>query len=84
MNIPHPMLMSIQGPNGPRMSYIPAVHPFAFPPYTANTFPPLNQNGVMMGHCNSDCSPQARKLFIGGLSHETTDEQVLFTSDGII
>lgn len=79
--MPHSMFMSLQGvPNTPRMStYIPAFHPFPFPPFTPNAFPPLHRNGVVMGHYNSDCPPQPRKLFIGGLSHETTDDQVLFT-----
>uniref|UniRef100_A0A915PWS8 RRM domain-containing protein n=1 Tax=Setaria digitata TaxID=48799 RepID=A0A915PWS8_9BILA len=77
VHVPHPMFMSFQNvPNAPRMSYIPALHPFPFPPFTPNAFPPLHRNGILMGHYNSDCPPQPRKLFIGGLSHETTDEQL--------
>ncbi|CAG9533435.1 unnamed protein product [Cercopithifilaria johnstoni] len=71
------MFMSLQGvPNASRMSYIPALHPFPFPSFTANTFPTLHRNGVLVGHYNSECPPQPRKLFIGGLSHETTDDQL--------
>ncbi|KAL3983253.1 RNA recognition motif family protein [Acanthocheilonema viteae] len=71
------MFMSLQGvPNAPRMSYIPALHPFPFSPFTPNAFPPLHRNGVLVGHYNSECPPQPRKLFIGGLSHETTDDQL--------
>ncbi|MCP9265353.1 hypothetical protein DINM_020628 [Dirofilaria immitis] len=77
VHVPHPMFMSLQGvPNAPRMSYIPALHPFPFPSFTPNTFPPLHRNGVLVGHYNSECPPQPRKLFIGGLSHETTDDQL--------
>uniref|UniRef100_A0AAF5PJI5 RRM domain-containing protein n=1 Tax=Wuchereria bancrofti TaxID=6293 RepID=A0AAF5PJI5_WUCBA len=77
VHVPHPMFMSLQGvPNAPRMSYVPALHPFPFPSFTPNTFPPLHRNGVLVGHYNSECPPQPRKLFIGGLSHETTDEQL--------
>lgn len=82
MHVPHPMFMSLQGvPNAPRMSYIPALHPFPFPSFTPSTFPPLHRNGVLVGHYNSECPPQPRKLFIGGLSHETTDDQVLFHAE---
>ncbi|VDK66688.1 unnamed protein product [Onchocerca ochengi] len=77
VHVPHPMFMSLQGvPNAPRMSYIPALHPFPFPSFTPSTFPPLHRNGVLVGHYNSECPPQPRKLFIGGLSHETTDDQL--------
>ncbi|VDK85343.1 unnamed protein product [Litomosoides sigmodontis] len=79
VHVPHPMFMSLQGvpvPNVPRMPYIPAIHPFRLPPFTPNTFPPLHRNGVLVRRYNSECPPQPRKLFIGGLSHETTDEQL--------
>lgn len=77
--MPHPMFMSFQGvPGASRLPYIPPFHPFPFAPVMPNGFPPRYANGVFGGHYNGEGPPQLRKLFIGGLSHETTDEQVCF------
>lgn len=36
----------------------------------------IGVSGLLPGQMNGEGPPQLRKLFIGGLNHETTDEQV--------
>ncbi|VDN34668.1 unnamed protein product [Gongylonema pulchrum] len=77
VHVPHPMLMSLQGvPGASRMPYFAPIHPYPFAPVMPNGFAPRYAGGVFGGHYNGEDPPQLRKLFIGGLSHETTDEQL--------
>uniref|UniRef100_A0A915A6G9 RRM domain-containing protein n=1 Tax=Parascaris univalens TaxID=6257 RepID=A0A915A6G9_PARUN len=79
--VPHPMFMPLQGGAGTSrgLPIFPPVGPHAFP--LAPCFPPGHMPRVV-GHpgnsaqLNGEGPPQLRKLFIGGLSHETTDEQL--------
>ncbi|GMT35267.1 hypothetical protein PFISCL1PPCAC_26564, partial [Pristionchus fissidentatus] len=75
--MPQPVLLPL-GRNGrvlvpigalPQMSQLSPMHPAAQP-----LFPVMNKGGN--AHIHGEGPPQMRKLFIGGLSHETTDEQL--------
>lgn len=75
--VPNPMFM----PNGAYrgVPMIPSFGASAYP--LAPYFPaaPLHRigvSGLLPGQMNGEGPPQLRKLFIGGLNHETTDEQV--------
>lgn len=75
--VPNPMFM----PNGAYRG-LPVFPPFgapAFPfaPYfPTGPLPRIGVNGLISGQMNGEGPPQLRKLFIGGLNHETTDEQL--------
>ncbi|VDM49145.1 unnamed protein product [Toxocara canis] len=79
--VSHPVFMPLPGGAGTSrgLPFFPPIGPHTFPfnPY----FPP-GQMPRMVGNpggnaqVNGEGPPQLRKLFIGGLSHETTDEQL--------
>ncbi|VDN00755.1 unnamed protein product [Thelazia callipaeda] len=76
VHVPHPMFMSLQGiPSASRIPHVPAFHPFTYSPMVPNGLHPRYIN-VYGNPYNGEGPPQLRKLFIGGLSHETTDDQL--------
>lgn len=75
--VPNPMFM----PNGAYRG-LPVFPPFGAPtfpfaPYfPTGPLPRIGVNGLIPGQINGEGPPQLRKLFIGGLNHETTDDQL--------
>lgn len=75
--VPNPMFI----PSGAYRS-LPVFPPFGAPAYPlapffpAGPLPRIGVNGLLPGQLNGEGPPQLRKLFIGGLNHETTDEQL--------
>ncbi|VDK45885.1 unnamed protein product [Anisakis simplex] len=82
--VPHPMFMPLQGGAGTSrgLPFFPPIGPHAFPyaPYLQPGQVPRMMNNLSGNaqQLSGEGPPQLRKLFIGGLSHETTDEQASF------
>lgn len=74
--VPNPMFL----PNGAYRN-LPMFPPFgpAYPLthyFPTGPLPRIGMAGLIPGQINGEGPPQLRKLFIGGLNHETTDEQL--------
>ncbi|MFH4976213.1 hypothetical protein AB6A40_002922 [Gnathostoma spinigerum] len=78
--VPQQILMPLGSPaNANRLPYFPSVGHPTFPfglRFPSNSFPRMGVNGCSNATASGEGPPQLRKLFIGGLSHETTDEQL--------
>lgn len=78
--MPHPMFVPMQGYSGASrgLPFYPAIGPHGFPfgPYFPQGYVPRIGGKGSSAQIAGEGPPQLRKLFIGGLSHETTDDQL--------